>query len=82
VRIYTARRELTPAQAAAWANHEEAMATFYARRFREAAILFRSVADELGKDDYASTSMAERCDRYAASPPPPDWNGVEVLHEK
>jgi len=82
VRIYTARRSVSPKEAAAWANHEEAMATFYARRFREAAILFRTVADDLGQDDYASVSMAERCDRYAKDPPPADWNGVEVLHEK
>ncbi len=82
VRIYTARRSITPAVAAAWANHAEAMATYHARHFQEAAILFRSVADELGQDDYASTSMAERCDRYAVTPPPADWDGVEVLHEK
>lgn len=82
VRIYTARRELSPRERAAWANHEEAMATFYARRFREAGILFRSVADELGREDFASVSMAARCDEYARVPPPPDWNGVEVLHEK
>lgn len=82
VRIYTARRELTPRERAAWADHEEAMATFYARRFREAGILFRSVADELGRDDFASVSMAARCDEYARVPPPDDWNGVEVLHEK
>ncbi|MCP5452619.1 MAG: adenylate/guanylate cyclase domain-containing protein [Spirochaetaceae bacterium] len=82
VRIYTARRSVTPVEAKAWAVHEEAMAMYLARRFREASIMFRSVTDELGPDDYASAMMAERCGRYAAEPPPDDWDGVEVLHSK
>jgi len=82
VRIYTARRAVTPVEAKAWAVHEEAMAMYLARRFREASIMFRSVTDELGPDDYASAMMAERCGRYAVEPPPDDWDGVEVLHSK
>jgi len=82
VRIYTARRSVTPVEAKAWAVHEEAMAMYLARRFREASIMFRSVTDELGPDDYASAMMAERCGRYAVEPPPDDWDGVEVLHSK
>lgn len=82
VRIYTARRAISELEAKAWAVHDEAMAMYGARRFREASIMFRSVTDELGPDDYASTMMSERCDRYAADPPPADWDGVEVLHEK
>lgn len=82
VRIYTARRAVTPAEAKAWAVHEEAMAMYMARRFREASIMFKSVTDELGPDDYASTMMSERCERYALEPPPDDWDGVEVLHSK
>jgi len=27
-------------------------------------------------------SMAERSARYMANPPPENWDGVEVLHEK
>jgi len=82
VRIYTARRSVTEQERKLWPVHDEAMAMYGARRFREAAIMFRSVTDELGPDDYASTMMAERCDRFAADPPPADWDGVEVLHEK
>lgn len=82
VRIYTARRELSAEAAKAWATHEEAMAAYGARRFHEARDLFRSVTSTLGRDDYASTSMSARCDRYAIDPPPDDWDGVEVLHEK
>ncbi len=82
VRIYTARRSVSERERKLWPVHDEAMAMYGARRFREASIMFRSVTDELGPDDYASTMMAERCDRFAADPPPADWDGVEVLHEK
>jgi hypothetical protein len=36
----------------------------------------------LGRDDFASTSMAVRSARYMDDPPPENWDGVEVLHEK
>ncbi|MBN2874390.1 MAG: HAMP domain-containing protein [Spirochaetales bacterium] len=82
VRIYTARRSLTDAEARAWETHEEAMRLYYGRRFREATELFRSVTHALGSDDFASTMMSERCARYTVDPPPDNWDGVEVLHEK
>jgi len=82
VRIYTARRALGPHEKEAWAMHEQAMEHYYARRFREARDTFRDVTAALGRDDFASVSMAERSARYMASPPPEAWDGVEVLHEK
>lgn len=82
VKIYTARRALGPMEKEAWATHEEAMADYYARRFERARDLFRNVTAVLGREDFASRSMAERCARYMSAPPPSDWDGVEVLHEK
>lgn len=80
--IYTAKRSLSPSETSAWANHAEAMALYHARSFSQAAIMFKAVSDQLGSDDFASVSMAARCDRYAADPPSADWDGVEVLNEK
>ncbi len=82
VRIYTARRSLGPHESEAWATHETAMDHYYERRFREARDTFRDVTAALGRDDFASVSMAERSARYMANPPPENWDGVEVLHEK
>lgn len=82
VKIYTARRALGPMEKEAWAIHEDAMAHYYARRFEKARDLFRNVTAAIGRDDFASRSMAERCARYMDAPPPDDWDGVEVLHEK
>lgn len=82
VRIYTARRSLSDEMAKAWELHEKAMAHYYARDFLAARDVFRDVTAVLGRDDFASVSMAERCARYMATPPAPDWDGVEVLHEK
>jgi class 3 adenylate cyclase len=82
VRIYTARRSLSPEVAKAWDLHAVAMDHYYNRRFQEARDTFRDVTSMLGRDDFASTSMAERSARYMADPPPEIWDGVEVLHEK
>lgn len=82
VRIYTARRALSPEVARAWELHAKAMDHYYARDFLAARDVFRDVTAALGRDDFASVSMAERCARYMASPPAADWDGVEVMHEK
>ena len=82
VRIYTARRTLSPEMTKTWELHAKAMDHYYARDFRAARDGFRDVTAALGRDDFASVSMAERCDRYMANPPAADWDGVEVLHEK
>ncbi|MGD9940824.1 MAG: adenylate/guanylate cyclase domain-containing protein [Clostridia bacterium] len=82
VKIYTARRTLSPAESQAWPLHGQAMDLYYARRFREAADAFGTVAGLLGQDDFASVSMAARCENFIKTPPSEDWGGVEVLHEK
>ncbi len=82
VRVFTARKELSPEETRAWPIHEQAFELYYARKFPEAARTFREVTSILGPDDYASTFMTERCEAYAKSPPPSGWDGTEVLHEK
>ena len=80
-RIYTARKELADGESRAWALHNEAMELYYGRRFAEAAEGFREVLAILPGDD-AGESMLERCRRYCESPPPADWDGIEVMTSK
>jgi adenylate cyclase len=83
VKIYTARRrpchqpKPRPGQCT---NRQWTL--YYARRFHEAADAFGTVAGLLGQDDFASVSMAARCEVFIKAPPSEDWGGVEVLHEK
>ncbi|MFW6249652.1 MAG: adenylate/guanylate cyclase domain-containing protein [Alkalispirochaetaceae bacterium] len=81
LRIYTAKRDLTETEAAAWQLHNEAMESYYARRFGEAAESFEAVARMLPAD-YLAGMMSERCRRYESDPPPTDWDGVEVMTSK
>jgi class 3 adenylate cyclase len=63
------------------------------RLFREGSDLYfqRSWAEALARfeeacrrapDDRPSQVFAERCRRFVQSPPPADWDGVTILHEK
>lgn len=81
LRIYTAKRTLTETEASAWNLHNEAMESYYARRFGEAAESFEEVGRIL-PDDYLAGMMIERCRRYETDPPPAEWDGVEVMKSK
>jgi adenylate cyclase len=81
VKIYTAKKALTQKEARAWSIHAQAMEDYYNRRFAHAAGLFREVQRILPGDD-ASLILGERCALYAKSPPPKDWDGVEVMKTK
>ncbi len=81
VRVYTARTMLGPDEERAWAISEEAAAAYYGRDFRRAADGFREVISILPGDHVAQLFL-ERSERFMKSPPPPAWNGVEVLTEK
>ena len=81
VKIYTVKRSLSAAEAAAWPLHNGGMELYYRRSFREAAEKFREVYRLLSKDPVAE-SLYRRCAEYAAAPPPADWNGVEVMKTK
>jgi hypothetical protein len=85
VKIYTVKRSLTPAEAAAWPVHNQGMELYYRRSFREAAEKFkeayRSLSTTSAKDLIAE-SMYRRCAEYAVTPPPEGWDGVEVMKSK
>ncbi len=81
IRIYTARKELSGPEERAFRLHNESMERYYAREFAEAASGFREV-EGLLPEDFLSRMMIERCERMAASPPRPDWDGVEIMETK
>ena len=81
VRIFTVKRSLTQAEIKAWSIHNQAMKLFYTRSFKEAADKFKEALAILPGDFNAGNIMA-RCEEYARTPPPADWNGVEVMKTK
>jgi len=57
--------------------YERALDAYRAHRFEEALALL------IGCDgDPPSRVLAERCERFLSMPPPPDWDGIWVAHEK
>jgi class 3 adenylate cyclase/HAMP domain-containing protein len=81
VRIYTTRKALGPVEAQAWDLHNQALALYYTRDFSGA----RAKLDELlaiAPEDKPAAIYRERAIAFAKSPPPEDWDGVEVLTEK
>jgi class 3 adenylate cyclase/HAMP domain-containing protein len=81
VKIYTVKRSLSPAEARAWPLHNEGMALYYRRSFGEGAEKFREVLGLL-PGDFNADSLYRRCADYAINPPPPGWDGVEVMKTK
>jgi len=81
VKIYTVKRSLTTAEAAAWPVHNQGMELYYRRSFREAADKFREVYRLLAKDPNAE-NLYRRCAEYATNQPPAGWDGVEVMKTK
>ncbi len=81
LRVYTARKELSPAEAEAWGHHNEGMDLYYQREFATASTHFRQVLSILPKD-HTARIFVSRCSAYTQNPPPEDWSGIEVLQEK
>jgi class 3 adenylate cyclase len=81
VKILTVRRSIEGAEAKAWAVHDEAVKRYYARDFSGAAEGFREIL-RLVPDDFPATQFLERSLAFVASPPPADWDGVEIMTEK
>ena len=63
---------------AAAAEYEAGLDAYFARDFIRAAERFDE-ALRLRPDDAAATILRERAVAYAASPPPSDWDGVQVM---
>jgi adenylate cyclase len=65
-------------KAAAW---ETALRLYEGRSFAEAAAGFQTIAGE-DPGDLTARLYLERCENYLASPPPPEWDGVNNLTRK
>ncbi|MDR0557473.1 MAG: adenylate/guanylate cyclase domain-containing protein [Treponema sp.] len=81
VKIFAVKRNLTEKEARAWNSHNQGMKLYYSRSFAEAAARFRQTLALLPKD-FNATALLERAEDYAQNPPPPDWDGVEVMKSK
>jgi class 3 adenylate cyclase len=81
VRIFTVKKTLSPPEQKAWPIHNQGMKLYYARSFAEAAQKFKEALGIL-PDDFNADNLYKRCVEYASSPPPADWNGVEVMKTK
>jgi adenylate cyclase len=62
-------------------RYEAALDAYLDRRFAEAIMGFQEAA-QLRHKDSASLSLGQRAEGYRRAPPPKDWDGVFVQHEK
>ena len=69
-----------PARTAAQLS-ERALEAYLARRWQEAATLWGELAAVL-PGDAASAALRARCEAFQVTPPPEDWSGTYVMHEK
>ncbi len=79
--IYTASVRLTEAEKKGWSYHNAGAKLFYNRDFLRAAKYFIA-AKKIMQDDYLVNVFLERTERYIKTPPPEDWNGVEIMKSK
>lgn len=81
VRVYellALRGELSSEKRETVSRYHEALALYRLRRFSEAAIVLDT---RLSKDpqDGPTAALLKRCQEYAETPPPPEWDGVTSL---
>jgi class 3 adenylate cyclase/HAMP domain-containing protein len=81
VKIFTAKKTLSAAEAEAWGLHNQGMERYYRRDFKGAIDFFQKTQRALPKD-YAAELMMGRCLDFMKAPPPKDWDGVEIMDEK
>ncbi|MEO8353606.1 MAG: adenylate/guanylate cyclase domain-containing protein, partial [Chthoniobacteraceae bacterium] len=81
--VFTVLDERTPeTEAPAWlATYEEAVALFRKQDFNGAIERFEKVLGEL-PDDWLTTDYLEKSRHFLTDPPPPGWNGVDILTSK
>jgi adenylate cyclase len=60
----------------------KALGLYRARRFAEARDLFLEALEQLGGRDGPAELFAGRSQRFAAAPPPDDWDGVYAMAGK
>ena len=81
VRLYTTGRGLSGKQKQAWDMHNAAMEQYLSQSFTGAMAMFGQV-QKLLPGDFVSGMMFERCRNYEREPPPPGWEGAEVMKTK
>ncbi|MCL2444378.1 MAG: adenylate/guanylate cyclase domain-containing protein [Treponema sp.] len=81
VRIFTVKKTLTPEEQRTWPVHNQGMKLFYSRSFNEASVKFKEVLNII-PGDYNAENLLNRSIEYSSSPPPENWNGVEVMKTK
>jgi class 3 adenylate cyclase/HAMP domain-containing protein len=81
VKIYGVKRALEAAEREAWDMHNAAMEEYMHRNFGKAAHMFEDVGRRL-PGDFPSQQLGARCEQLQRNPPPPDWDGVEVMKTK
>ncbi|MDR0322651.1 MAG: HAMP domain-containing protein [Treponema sp.] len=81
VRIFTVKRALSADEQKAWSLHNQGMKLYYTRSFNDAAQKFKETLAVL-PGDFNAENLYNRCLEYSSSPPPADWNGVEIMKTK
>jgi len=81
VKIFTVKHSPSLEEQKAWPLHNQGMKLYYNRSFQEAAENFREVLNLL-PGDFNAENLYKRCVEYSSSPPPPNWDGVEVMKTK
>jgi len=81
VKIMTTRFSVEGTEAEAWKIHEEAVALYYKRNFAAAAERFERILQLLPGDVIAEQYL-DRARSHIKTPPPPQWDGVEIMTEK
>lgn len=81
VKIYTVKKELSETDERIWNVHNRAMELYYKRDFSAARQMFQDILDSV-EDDFAAQMMRDRCVEFEKSPPPANWDGVEVMLTK
>jgi class 3 adenylate cyclase/HAMP domain-containing protein len=81
VAIFGVHRDVVPGREKAFKFFHAGIGHFYERRFDEALSNF-NMALGLQPDDATINRFRNRCAEFIKTPPPPDWNGVVVMHEK
>jgi len=76
--LYVPSISPSPVEDKAWGIHNRATKLYYERNFREAAALFERVISRM-LDDPISNRYLIRCQKYIATPPPPEWDGHATI---
>ncbi len=63
------------------AEYHRAVDLYHAREFSPAREIFRRLSDDLSGDALCAI-YAARCESYAVTPPPEDWDGAYTMTEK